>query len=102
MSHRAAPGMKTRRHIAIYGAFPAELWRDPPAREPAWASLRDKAAEIAAADGRILVSRPPDEVRSLLYLRVADTADGAPKEVECTAEEAEIVRLRLACWAAGG
>lgn len=89
--------MKTQEQVSVDGTVPISTWDDLTARQAAWADLREKAAAIAARDGKTLTGTP--EMRLFTYVRVTESADGEPWEVECTRGEAELVRLRLSCWA---
>ncbi len=93
----------TKEQIAAAEYFPHELWDDVPAREGAWAILRDQAARIAASREMILDPHGREtEVHQVMYMRSALGPDGVPIAVETTQEHAEFVKLRLACWAMAG
>lgn len=94
--------MEVKEQVTAVGDFPRELWDDIPARDTAWASLRSKAAGIAAErPGWALDPHGREtEVHGVYYMRFVASGDGDElMAVECAPEEAEFVRLRLACWA---
>lgn len=89
--------MITRRTLAVSGIFPIELWDDRAAREAAvWPSLRDKAAAIAASDGRQLATEIGRQTR---FVKIVDGPGGEPQEVETTHDDAELVQVILRMWA---
>jgi hypothetical protein len=91
--------VKTQEQVAVIGEFPLGAWDDVSMREGLWASMRDKAADIAARDGKVLTDTP--ETRSgVMYMRLVSAGgDGGLADVETDREHAEFVKLRLLCWA---
>jgi hypothetical protein len=92
--------MKTQEQIFTQGEVLAAYWRalTPEEREGVWAEMRDDAAKVAAADGKVLTDTPG--TRHVLYKRMVTEPEYLfRREAECSEGEAEFVRLRLTCWA---
>jgi hypothetical protein len=93
--------VKVQEEVWAQREVPAGNWRrlTPQEREGAWAQMREDAARIAAADGKVLTDTPG--ARHVLYQRtVNDDEYLFSRLAECGEAEADVVRLRLSCWAA--
>ena len=82
--------------VTAEGDYTVSTWDDAPFREHLWAELRDQAATKAAARNMTLADREHRTVRFMYYVR---HPKGHTVAEETSRDHADLVRLRLACWA---
>ena len=70
--------------------YPVATWDDEPFREHIWADLRDNAAA-----GRTIAR----EHQAVTYIRYVTDPHGRAVTQETSRDHADMVRLRIACWA---
>lgn len=92
--------MKTREQVTVTGDFKIATWSAGDGQEACWSSLRAQAGGIAGRRGLALDDGEADG-RHILFMRVLARNGFDAMSSECPAGEAEFVRLRLECWAAG-
>lgn len=71
--------------------YPVATWDDEPFREHIWAELRDTASAGMTLSGR--------EHQTVTFIRYVTDPQGRAVTQETSRDHADMVRLRLACWA---
>jgi len=82
--------------VTAEGDYTVSTWDDTAFRDHLWAELRDKATVAASAKSMTLADR---EHRTVAFLYYVKDREGRAVAEETSRDHADVVRLRLSCWA---